>query len=239
MIIVVLGMTTSVVVSCTSSGPGGRGDADDASGVTSTPAAVVPSSTSTTSRSTEFRTTAGSTGPRIVIVGDSITNEGRAELAAALGVDHRVVIDGRPGYRVAQQDDVAAWAASLDPEVVVVELGTNDVLSGHDLERSTDDLRRLVGRFAGSSCVVLVTVATDLPSAGAEARARRFNRSIDEIAAADPGRIRVVDVDAVVRAAQSDPGFVGPFTYDGVHPTAAGHARLAAAQAGAVSGCGR
>lgn len=201
------------------------------------PSTRVTASTATTQRSTENRTTAGTTGERVVVVGDSITNEGRVEIAAALGGGHRVVIDGRPGLQIAQQQPTAEALAATRPAIAIIELGTNDVVSSRDVSSSVDDMARMVETFAASRCIVLVTVDTGLARAGAPARARILDDSYRALAQGDP-RIRLVDVDAIRVASESDPRFVGPFLYDGIHPTAAGHARLAAAYADAISGCG-
>lgn len=193
--------------------------------------------TSTTQRSTKIRTTAGTGGDRIVVIGDSITNEGRTELAAMLGVDHRVVIDGHPGYLIALQQPVAIELAATNPSIVVIELGTNDVAFGHPVDVSIVDMERMVSTFLGARCIVLTTVSTGFPNGDEVARARVLDAAYRAIADRDP-RVRIVDFDAVIDAANSDPSFIGPFFYDGIHPTASGQERLARATADAVASCG-
>ena len=95
----------------------------------------------------------------------------------------------------------------------------------------------MVATFAASRCIVLVTVDSGLPRIGASSRARELGASYRALAANDP-RIRLVDVDAIRVASEADPRFVGPFLYDGIHPTAAAHERLAAAYADAIADCG-
>ena len=183
-----------------------------------------------------YRTESGTGDALLVVVGDSITNEGRVEIAARFDRDRRVVIDGRPGYLIGAQQPTAVALAAMGPSAVIIALGTNDAVYAHDPVASAGDLRRLVDTFGSVSCIVLVTVNTRLPRAGAPARALALNEAIRSLAAGDP-RLRVVDVDRVAADAESDAGFVAPFLYDGVHPTAAGQARLAAAYAAAVASC--
>jgi lysophospholipase L1-like esterase len=186
-----------------------------------------------------FRTRAGTATDRLVVVGDSITNEGRDQLLAAFVGRFEVVLEGRPGHVVSELQDAAEELAVPPPAVAIIELGTNDVSYGIDTTRSAGDLRRMVDTFAATPCVVLVTVDEGLPVSGARARASALNTAIRSIVAGDPARLRLVDMTAVVDAAEADPAFGGSFHYDGIHPRAAGQARLAAAYAATVATCGR
>jgi len=182
-----------------------------------------------------FVTTAGVGPESLVVIGDSITNEGRDQLLEVFADRYRVVLDGRPGHVVAELQDAADDLASPVPSVAIIELGTNDVTSGRDLARSALDLRRMVAALGEVPCLVLVTVDEGLPRQAT--RARTINAAIRSIAASDPQRIRIVDVGAVIDAAEADPTFRGPFHYDGVHPSVEGQTRLAAAYAEIVASC--
>lgn len=186
-----------------------------------------------------FRTQAGTAADRLVVVGDSITNEGRDQLLAAFVGRYEVVLEGRPGHVVAELQDAADELAVPPPAVAIIELGTNDVSYRIETTRSATDLRRMVDTFAATPCVVLVTVDEGLPGAGARARASALDTAIRSIVASDPARLRLVDMTAVVDAAEADPAFGGSFHYDGIHPTPAGQTRLAAAYVAAVATCGR
>ena len=210
------------------------------SGSTSTtPDATEGSTTAGRRVDSGFRTRAGSAPDRLVVVGDSITNEGRDQLLEAFAARFAVVIEGRPGHVVSELQDAADELSVPPPAVVIIELGTNDVSYRIDTDRSAGDLRRMVDTFAATPCVVLVTVDEGLPMSGARARASALNAAVRSIVDADPARLRLVDMTAVVDAAEADPAFGGSFHRDGIHPVAAGQTRLAAAYDGAVATCGR
>lgn len=194
------------------------------------------STTSTTTRGTDYRTTAGGSGELLVVIGDSITNEGRIEIADVFGRERQVVIDGRPGFLIGEQLATASSLASMRPQIAIINLGTNDAVFAHDSMESVADLRRLVGAFGSARCIVLMTVNTHLPRPGASARAGAINDEVRTIAASDR-RVRVIDLDALVEAAESDADFMAPFMYDSIHPTAAGQSRIAAAYVSAVATC--
>lgn len=227
--VMVLAMAAAVsIASCSSTSTGG-----------SVPDATDPSDAVGRRIDHGFRTRAGTATERLVVVGDSITNEGRDQLLAAFVGRYTVVVEGRPGHVVSELQDAADELAVPPPTVVIIELGTNDVSYRIETTRSADDLRRMVDTFAAAPCVVLVTVDEGLPVSGARARASAFNAAVRSIAASDPARLRVVDMTALVDAAEADPALGGSFHYDGIHPGAAGQTRLAAAYAAVVDTCGR
>lgn len=187
---------------------------------------------------TGFRTRAGTADERLVVVGDSITNEGRDQLLAAFVGRYEVVLEGRPGHVVSELQDAADELAVPPPAVAIIELGTNDVSYRIETTRSAGDLRRMVDTFSATPCVVLVTVDEGLPVSGARARASALNAAIRAIVVSDPARLRLVDMTGLVNATEADPAFGGSFHYDGIHPSAAGQTRLVAAYAAAVATCG-
>lgn len=170
------------------------------------------------------------------MVGDSITNEGRIEIATTFDRDREVVIDGRPGRLIGEQLTAASELDAMRPAIVIVNLGTNDAVFAHDPAESASDLRRMVGVFDEARCIVMMTVNGRLPRSGAPMRALAINETIRSIAAEDR-RIRIVDLDELVLSTASDPTFDPPFFYDDIHPTAAGQARIATAYAAAVASC--
>lgn len=173
----------------------------------------------------------------VVVIGDSITEQGRSIIENLLGVDREVIVDGRSGYRVGQQISAAAELALGPVDQVIIELGTNDVMQGWDLDGSAEDLAYMVGLFPGAQCIHLVLVSESMPSrqGDAQARARLMNAFIREIAKDDP-RIGLVDVPSVIERFEAiDPG--EPFTTDGVHPTERGQEALVSAYERAVAAC--
>ena len=234
-------LATCLALGACGSSSSSQGTATDSSsstvGSTAATSTTAVSGPTTTARLATYRTAAGSGDRLLVVVGDSITDEGRAQVTDALAIGRRVIVDGHPGSTIAEQQGAADSLAAQSPSIAVIELGTNDVLRGSDLTSSAVNYGRIVGSWPMASCVVLVTIDPNLDRPGATARANEFNRTITTVAASDPSRYRLVDVEAVEREAAADPTFTGPFLYDGVHPTAAAHVRLAAAYQRAVDGC--
>jgi acyl-CoA thioesterase I len=171
------------------------------------------------------------TGPLVAFLGDSLTSgwklpEGEAYPAlVARSLRER----GRP-IRVKNAgvsgDTVAQGLARLDPvlakkpDVLVVALGINDALRGQPLDAAERDLAALVKRAQGSGARV-VLVGMRIPDAphGAD-YATRFADIYPRLAA--NRRLHFVPflLDGV--AGLRDLNFP-----DGLHPNAAGHARLA------------
>jgi alpha-galactosidase len=189
-------------------------------------------------------------GVRIMPLGDSITDGAqvpggyRIELWRRLvGQDRRSVDfvgslrngppelgdrdhEGHSGWRI---DEVAArvegWLARDRPEIVLLMLGTNDVLQDQGVATAPARLGELLDRITRQLPAATVLVATLPPLAGAEASARvaAFNRALPAVVqarAAAGRRVRLVDVAAGLTLAD-----IG----DGVHPNESGHAKIAAA----------
>jgi lysophospholipase L1-like esterase len=177
--------------------------------------------------------------PRVAIVGDSITEQGESALDRTLGDDWRLSIDGRSGATVAEQLPAARKLARSGPSQVVVNLGTNDVTRGDDLDRSADDLRELVAAFPEATCIHLVTINEGIESDGVpEApRARELNRAIAALSASDP-RIDVIDWSAVVAAYEAGDQADGPIVTDTIHPSPRGQLALALRYREALAACG-
>ena len=176
-------------------------------------------------------------GPGLVaVVGDSITERGQAVLVDVLGPTWPLAIDGRSGYRVAEQQPAAEELARQDPSQVVVNLGSNDVLQGADLERAAAELRTMIATFPRAACIHLVTINEHMVS-GLGSRtdaAVELNAAIASIAAEDP-RIDLVDWAAAVE--QDEAGSDGPLVPDTIHPSRRGQLLLAGLYADALAGC--
>lgn len=173
----------------------------------------------------------------VVVIGDSITHLGQAVIEAELGSDREVIVDGRSGFRVDQQQPSAERMASGPADQVIIELGTNDVMQGWDPGRSANELGHMVGLFSQARCIHLVMINESMPSAAGEARsrARRLNVMMKEIALGDP-RINLIDVPTIMQNYEAaDPD--EPFTFDGVHPTEQGQVVLVDAYGEALDAC--
>lgn len=179
----------------------------------------------------------GEPRPPVALIGDSITANLRKEATRRLGDDYALTIDGRPGYLADQQLTTIENAARFPFDQVVINLGTNDVMtSDHDLTETAAALDAAVTALAGVRCVHLVTVSEQMldESGDAGARARRLNAAIRDIAARHPN-VDVIDWSTIEREAQAERG--GPITTDTVHPDEVGNRVLAEAYGEALAAC--
>ena len=95
---------------------------------------------------------------RVLLVGDSITDQSRTGFTGALPSEDTVDIQAVPGRKFAEMLPFATQAAQFRPEQVVINLGSNDVLLG-EADATTDPaMDAMFGLFAGTPCVTVVTV---------------------------------------------------------------------------------
>ncbi|MDP9817301.1 SGNH/GDSL hydrolase family protein [Spirilliplanes yamanashiensis] len=146
--------------------------------------------------------------------------------------------EGHSGWRI---DQVAAqldgWLATYRPDVVLVHVGTNDMLQNHQAATAPERLGALVDRILERSPGTTVLTSSLLPlrDAAAGARVDAFNAAVADLMArkAAQGRaVRHVDLRGAVA--------VGDLA-DGIHPGDAGFARMGAlfhAALGPVLGAG-
>ena len=195
---------------------------------------------------------------RLVALGDSITvgvgdtvgpdavhGPGwAAHLAAVLGVEAftNLATNGARSSDVAERQLDAALA--LRPRLVTVLVGGNDVLrSDFDARLTLLDLQRCVSELcrAGTDVVLvklpvigLFELSPRLVRRVMRRRVASINAAVEEVAlsAADGDRGRVVVVDAVQAIA---PAGEQAWHVDRVHPSPAGHRRLALAVATALT----
>jgi lysophospholipase L1-like esterase len=186
----------------------------------------------------------------IMPLGDSITlglNGGyRNDLFTSLGTDGytvdmvgtqydewTVVADkdheGHPGYTTGGiRDEIDAWLAASDPDVVLLMAGTNDVAwwIAEPTSAVADRLEALVAQIQAWRAGVVVVVGTIPPLSPqiVEPDGRERADLVVEYNAlirsrfAGRERVRVADVNAVLTVDD---------LYDGVHPNEAGHAKIA------------
>jgi lysophospholipase L1-like esterase len=176
------------------------------------------------------------TGPRVAVVGDSITAHAETEVTAALGAYARAV-GGVPSMTMAAAlDERVRPAVTTQPDVLVVELGLNDALDGWD---STDlpTLEKMMALLDGAECVVWVTPSALAPSyydhAGPgtlQARAAAFKASLQKRLPKHPNQ-RLADFSVTELA---NPAW---FDADHLHHTPAGHQAYADFVAQSVSLC--
>ncbi len=133
--------------------------------------------------------------------------------------------EGHPGYRI---DQVAAgvdgWLSTAHPDVVLLNVGTNDSIQNYQLATAPDRLSALIDRILTDDPGVSVVFSTLVPSkdAGNNAEVTTFNAALPAIArakAAAGQKVRLVDLNSSLSTAD-----IGP---DGIHPTDDGYVKLA------------
>jgi hypothetical protein len=163
------------------------------------------------------------TGPTVLILGDSITHHSREELRQTL-TGHSVRTNGWVGSTIGLNLQYISAMADPQPDIVVVNLGTNDAWQGLPVDQSVADLDGLVATYP-DACHVLTTITTQ----GEESYDRDVAADLND---AIPRRADVVvDWEA---ARTQDPGLLDT---DGIYPTLAGRERLAELVATALDGC--
>jgi acyl-CoA thioesterase-1 len=162
---------------------------------------------------------------RIVALGDSLTagygvaaadafpNKLEAALAKR-GHDVEIVNAGVSGDTVADGLARLDWALSDGADGVIVELGANDMLRGHDPASVRDGLDKLMSRLKANGAPVLIAGMMAAPNLGAD-YAARFNPIYPELADKYGALLYPFFLDGVA----SDAAFNQS---DGMHPNAAG-----------------
>ncbi|GIH20262.1 RICIN domain-containing protein [Rugosimonospora africana] len=134
--------------------------------------------------------------------------------------------EGHPGWRIDQIDEqVAGWLATYRPDVVLLHIGTNDVIQNWALSQAPARLATLLDHITAADPRAEVDVATIVPFADAtqEAVVRTYNAAIPGIvsARASAGEdVKLVDMHAAIGTADLSP--------DGVHPSNGGYSKMAA-----------
>ena len=135
--------------------------------------------------------------------------------------------EGHPGFTIAEiATGVSSWLTVSQPDVVLLLIGTNDILQDLDLSHAPERLASLLGIMAATAPGTTVLVSTIPPLVGAsrDAAVQTFNAAIPGVVdqqKAAGHKVMLVDGHAALTLADLDP--------DGIHPNAAGYDKLAAA----------
>lgn len=167
--------------------------------------------------------------PRVLILGDSITDRGQRILRDEIEATYALSIDGKASFRIDQQLPSAQRWSTRSFSQVVINLGTNDADQGWPVDQSAQALTEMVGLFPHAVCIHLVTINEQPPELHGRdpaSVAKQLNKTIRQLSAGDP-RVRMVDFDAILRERREN-GIDDP-TLDGVHPTDETHGLLARA----------
>ena len=172
-------------------------------------------------------------GQRVAIVGDSVTRLAREEIDEALVDEFRVDIQVRDGKRIDEMLPVLHHQLSGPtgpPEVVIVNLGTNDAVQGYDGWPAGFD--EVVAATQSVTCVLLVTIAESTNAYGKDGTAAAINDRI-RATASEHANVHVVDWNEVVATRGLE------VSLEGIHPTPLGEQIIADLyRSGIEAGCG-
>lgn len=168
----------------------------------------------------------------MTLMGDSLTVLVGEDVGAGLNED--VDVSATWGLRIDEELDPAAEIASDDPEQVVINLGTNNILQHHDTIASAEDLSAMLDIFEGVDCVHVVTINEQINWKGEDLGppAAALNEQIRTLAGR---RLNVSIIDwnqIVVDNAAND-----ILDSDTVHPNPAGVELLTKAYVDAIKAC--
>lgn len=133
--------------------------------------------------------------------------------------------EGHWGWRADEVlGQLAVWATTAQPEVVLLHLGHNDLWQGQTVASTVDDLTSIIGVLRAANSNVIILIAQVIPSTvGALSEIPVLNAEIAVLAAAvTTGESPVIVVD------QWTDFDAAVDTYDGVHPNQSGEEKMAA-----------
>lgn len=172
--------------------------------------------------------------PTVVFLGDSLTaglglGEEEAypalvgELLAERGLPIRVVNAGVSGDTSAGGLARLDWLLSQRPAIVFVALGANDGLRGQPVAAIAANLEAIVERSRAAGARVVLAGMKMPPNYGPE-----YTRDFEALYGALAQRERLPFLPFLLEGVAADPALNQP---DGIHPTAEGQRRIAAAVA--------
>ncbi|MEM7163843.1 MAG: arylesterase [Planctomycetota bacterium] len=175
-------------------------------------------------------TAPATTGPLVAFLGDSITaglhvDEAQAfpavlatEMRSA-GTPIRLLNAGRSGDTTAGGLGRVDWILAQKPDCVVVELGGNDGLRGQPIAAITENLRQILKRIRAAGATPLLLGMRIPTNYGGE-----YATEFAALYAALAAELQVAFVPFFMEGVAGDPALNLP---DGIHPTVAGHRKLA------------
>ncbi|MEV4510027.1 GDSL-type esterase/lipase family protein [Dactylosporangium sp. NPDC049525] len=128
--------------------------------------------------------------------------------------------EGHSGWRIDQLDaNIVGWLQTYTPRTILLHIGTNDINGNYDVANAPARLSALIDKIRATAPTVELFVAqiTPLGNPTLETRVQAFNAAIPGIVAQKGPRTHVVDMHAVVAAAD---------LLDGIHPNAAGYTKM-------------
>ncbi|MER3478307.1 MAG: cellulose-binding protein, partial [Leptolyngbya sp. ERB_1_2] len=114
------------------------------------------------------------------------------------------------------------WSEAAKPEIVLIHLGTNDILSGESFDSTIVELRKIIQIMRQRNPRLKILIAQLIPSLNSEALTQQFNQQIAALARStntQESPLIVVDQFSGFNVQQD--------TYDGLHPNESGEQKMA------------
>lgn len=131
--------------------------------------------------------------------------------------------EGHWGWRV---DEVLAqidrWTQDAKPDIVLIHLGTNDILGGQSFDSTIAELQKLIQIMRQRNPRLKILLAQLIPSSSGEALTQQFNERIVRLA-----RSLNTEESPVVTVDQFSGFDAKQDTYDGLHPNESGEQKMA------------
>jgi lysophospholipase L1-like esterase len=131
--------------------------------------------------------------------------------------------EGHSGWRIDMIDaNIVAWLRATNPHTVLLHIGTNDMNQNFNIASAPARLAALVDHILANAPSVELFVAQIIPARDAtvESRIVAFNAALPGALQSKGPHVHVVNMHSVLTTAD---------LADGLHPTAAGYAKMAAA----------
>jgi acyl-CoA thioesterase I len=158
-------------------------------------------------------------GHSVDFVGSMVGVKGGLPLNSDFDQDH----EGHSGWTADKMGLYARdFAQQANADIVLVHLGTNDILRGHTNASTRKDLKKVINQLRLANPQVVILLAEIIPIAGKETQVQNLNSRIRTLAA------EVSSTTSPVIAVDQHTGFsVSSDLYDGVHPSQSGYAKMA------------
>jgi lysophospholipase L1-like esterase len=126
--------------------------------------------------------------------------------------------EGHPGWQINEiSTNIQQWLSAAQPDVVLLDIGTNDLDRDYDRALAPARTADLIDRITAQLPTVRVVVAKLLEVDRFQATFRRYNDVLADVVAARWPRVTLADMSRVPAAN----------TVDGVHPTDVGYRQMA------------
>ncbi|MFT5050859.1 MAG: acyl-CoA thioesterase-1 [Chlamydiales bacterium] len=130
--------------------------------------------------------------------------------------------EGHTGFRADQVlNNISGWTAAVNPDIVLMHLGTNDIWQGHSAASTVSELDQIIDEMRAIRPRVVVLVAQVIPMLPADIMP--FNALLPGFVAS-----KTTSASPVVLVDQFTGFDVNADTWDGVHPDQSGEIKMAA-----------